>query len=70
MISAAAPWIGALIAARSFSEFVERWEDFRLLIAANQRAVRERKAAEARVATIQADLERAAGTLAVEGATR
>lgn len=52
-------YLNALIAARSFSEFVERWEDFRLLIAANQRAVRERKAAEARVATIQADLERA-----------
>jgi murein DD-endopeptidase MepM/ murein hydrolase activator NlpD len=52
-------YLNALIAARSFSEFVERWEDFRLLIAANQRAVRERKAAEVRVATIQADLERA-----------
>ncbi len=52
-------YLNALIAARSFSEFVERWEDFRLLIAANQRAVRERKAAEERVASIQADLERA-----------
>ena len=51
--------LNALIAARSFSEFVERWEDFRLLIAANQRAVRARKAAEQRVASIQADLERA-----------
>jgi murein DD-endopeptidase MepM/ murein hydrolase activator NlpD len=47
----------ALIAARSFSEFVERWEDLRLLIAANQRAVRARKAAETRVATIEAELE-------------
>ena len=51
-------YFDALIAARSFSEFVERWEDLRLLIAANQRAVRARKAAEQRVAAIEADLER------------
>ncbi|MGC1379461.1 MAG: peptidoglycan DD-metalloendopeptidase family protein [Candidatus Baltobacteraceae bacterium] len=51
-------YVNALIAARSFSEFVERWEDLRLLIAANERAVRARKRAEARVAAIQADLER------------
>ena len=50
-------YVDALIAARSFSEFVERWEDLRLLIAANQRAVRARKAAETRVATIEAELE-------------
>ena len=50
--------MNALIAARSFSEFVERWEDLRLLIAANERTVRARKAAEARVASIEADLER------------
>ncbi len=51
-------YVDALIAARSFSEFVERWEDLRLLIAANQRAVRARKVAEARVAVVEADLER------------
>jgi len=51
-------YLNALIAARSFSEFVERWEDLRLLIAANERTVRARKAAEARVAAIEADLER------------
>ena len=51
-------YLGALIASRSFSEFVERWEDLRLLIAANQRAVRARKAAQLRVAAMQADLER------------
>jgi murein DD-endopeptidase MepM/ murein hydrolase activator NlpD len=51
-------YVDALIAARSFSEFVERWEDLRLLIAANQRAVRARKAAEARVAAVETDLER------------
>ncbi len=51
-------YLNVLIAARSFSEFVERWEDLRLLIAANERAVRERKAAEQRVAAVEADLER------------
>jgi murein DD-endopeptidase MepM/ murein hydrolase activator NlpD len=51
-------YLDALVASRSFSEFVERWEDLRLLIAANERTVRARKAAEARVAAIEADLER------------
>jgi len=51
-------YVNALVGARSFSDFVERWEDLRLLIAANQRTVRERKAAETRVASIEADLER------------
>lgn len=51
-------YVNALIGARSFSEFVERWEDLRLLIAANERTVRARKAAEARVTAIEADLER------------
>jgi murein DD-endopeptidase MepM/ murein hydrolase activator NlpD len=51
-------YVNALIGARSFSDFVERWEDLRLLIAANERTVRERKAAEARVGAIEADLER------------
>jgi len=52
-------YVNALVASRSFSEFVERWEDLRLLIAANERAVRARKEAQARVAAIEADLERA-----------
>lgn len=51
-------YAGALLASRSFSEFVERWEDLRLLIAANERTVRARKAAQTRVAAIEADLER------------
>ena len=50
-------YFDAIVAARSFSEFVERWEDLRLLIAANQRAVRARKAAEERVAEVEAALE-------------
>jgi murein DD-endopeptidase MepM/ murein hydrolase activator NlpD len=51
-------YVSTLISSRSFSDFVERWEDLRLLIAANERTVRARKAAEVRVASIEADLER------------
>jgi murein DD-endopeptidase MepM/ murein hydrolase activator NlpD len=51
-------YLSVLISVRSFNEFVERWEDLRLLIAANERAIRARKAAEERVAAVEADLER------------
>lgn len=51
-------YVNVLISARSFSDFVERWEDLRLLVAANQRAVRARKEAERRVAAVEEDLER------------
>jgi murein DD-endopeptidase MepM/ murein hydrolase activator NlpD len=51
-------YLNTLIAARSFSEFVERWEDLRRLVAANQEALRERKAEEAHVAAVEADLDR------------
>lgn len=51
-------YLNALVASRSFSEFVERWEDLRRLVAANQEALRERKAAEAHVAAVEADLDR------------
>ena len=51
-------YAAVLLSAHSFSEFVERWEDLRLLIASNQKAVRERKEAQTRVAHVQLDLER------------
>ncbi len=51
-------YLNTLVASRSFSDFVERWEDLRLLIAANERTVRSRKVAERRVAAIEAELER------------
>ncbi|HEY4433846.1 MAG TPA: peptidoglycan DD-metalloendopeptidase family protein, partial [Candidatus Cybelea sp.] len=51
-------YVSVLLAAHSFSDFVERWDDLRLLVAANQRVVRERKAAEGRVAAVEHDLER------------
>ncbi len=52
-------YLEVLLAATSFADFVERWDDLRLVIAANQRAVRERKAAEKRVAAIQSQLQAA-----------
>jgi murein DD-endopeptidase MepM/ murein hydrolase activator NlpD len=51
-------YVSVLLAAHSFSDFVERWDDLRLLVAANQSVVRERKKAEARVASVERDLER------------
>jgi murein DD-endopeptidase MepM/ murein hydrolase activator NlpD len=51
-------YAAVLLSARSFTEFVERWEDLRLLINANETAVRERRAAELRVADVQAALQR------------
>ena len=50
-------YMDVLLSASSFSDFVERWDDLRLLIAANQRAIRARRDAEKKVATIQAQLE-------------
>jgi murein DD-endopeptidase MepM/ murein hydrolase activator NlpD len=50
-------YLSVLLAARTFAEFVERWEDLRLVIASNQKAVRERQAAAERVAAIQAAYE-------------
>lgn len=50
-------YLSVLLASRSFSDFVERWEDLRLLIAANQRAVKARRTAEKKVSTAQAGLE-------------
>ncbi|MGB6985872.1 MAG: peptidoglycan DD-metalloendopeptidase family protein [Candidatus Aquilonibacter sp.] len=46
-----------LLSARTFTEFVERWEDLRLIIDANEKAVKERRAAADRVASVQAALE-------------
>lgn len=50
-------YLSVLMAAKSFSDFVERWQDLGLLIAANQRAVRERKAAEKKVRLAQEALQ-------------
>lgn len=50
-------YLNVLLASSSFSDFVERWDDIRFLVAANQRTVRQRKAAEQRVAGIQRRFE-------------
>ncbi|MDP9110341.1 MAG: hypothetical protein M3M96_01725, partial [Candidatus Eremiobacteraeota bacterium] len=50
-------YVAVLLSARSFNEFVERWEDLRLLIASNQKAVHARQDAERKVASIQSALE-------------
>jgi murein DD-endopeptidase MepM/ murein hydrolase activator NlpD len=50
-------YIEVLFSSTSFSDFVERWDDIRFLIAANQRTVRERLAAERAVAAAQRRLE-------------
>jgi len=59
-------YTAVILSARSFAEFVERWEDMRLLVAVNERAVRERKVAQARVTAVQTDLERAQLELAAQ----
>lgn len=50
-------YLSVLLASKSFSDFAERWEDLRLLIVANQRAVRERKIAEQHVSYAQTQLQ-------------
>lgn len=50
-------YLSVLLAAKSFSDFVESWDDLRLLIAANQRVVRERRAAAQRVLVVERGLE-------------
>lgn len=49
-------YLNVLLAAKSFSDFVERWDDLRLLIVANERAVKERKSAERKVSAAQSAL--------------
>ncbi len=50
-------YLNVLLAATSFTDFVQRWDDIRLLVEQNQRTVRERRAAEEKVAAIQAQLD-------------
>ena len=61
-------YLSVLLEAKSFADFSERWEDLRLLIASNERAVRERKEAQQRVAAVQRDLERTKVLLAQQQA--
>jgi murein DD-endopeptidase MepM/ murein hydrolase activator NlpD len=49
-------YIDVLLRARSFGDFVERWNDVRYLIKANQSTIRARKADEAKVVAIETGL--------------
>jgi murein DD-endopeptidase MepM/ murein hydrolase activator NlpD len=50
-------YLNVLLASTSFGDFVERWEDIRYLISADERTVRERKEAEERVSAVRHALE-------------
>jgi septal ring factor EnvC (AmiA/AmiB activator) len=50
-------YVNVLFSATSFSDFVERWDDIRYLIAANQNTVRERRAAERAVTKARTGLQ-------------
>jgi murein DD-endopeptidase MepM/ murein hydrolase activator NlpD len=56
-------YLNVLLASASFTDFVERWDDVRFLVAANQRAVRERRVAERAVASAERRLESERATL-------
>ncbi len=49
-------YVDVLLQARSFADFVERWNDVRFVIKANEATIRERRAAEAQVAGIESSL--------------
>ena len=59
-------YLPVLLSARTFSDFVERWEDVRLLISSNERAIRERKKAELKVAGVERLLENTSIALQAE----
>jgi len=50
-------YLNVLLAATSFNEFVERWDDIRYLVVQTERTVRERRAAEHAVASARVSLE-------------
>ena len=55
-------YVEVLLASRSFNDFVERWNDIRYLVKANENTIRDRKADEHKVAVIESSL---VGTQAV-----
>jgi murein DD-endopeptidase MepM/ murein hydrolase activator NlpD len=61
-------YLDVLLSARSFGDFVERWNDIRFLVKANENTIRERKTDEAKVAAIQASLVGTAAELQSEEA--
>lgn len=49
-------YIDVLLRARSFADFVERWNDIRYLVKSNEATIRSRKADEAKVVAIEGGL--------------
>ena len=49
-------YVDVLLRARSFGDFVERWNDVRFLVKANEGTIRARKADQAKVLTIESGL--------------
>lgn len=49
-------YLDVLLEARSFTDFVERWDDIRYLVKANEQTIRERRSDERQVAMIQSSL--------------
>jgi murein DD-endopeptidase MepM/ murein hydrolase activator NlpD len=61
-------YLSVLVSSASFSDFVERWEDIKYLIAADQRAIIIRRQAAHRTAEVQTRLER--GVFALQDTER
>ena len=49
-------YLDVLLSARSFADFLERWNDIRFLVKANEATIRARRADEKQVATLQGSL--------------
>jgi peptidoglycan hydrolase CwlO-like protein len=56
-------YLNVLLSSTSFTDFVERWDDIRYLIDANQQAIRQRRSAEEGVAAVQRSLDSAENSL-------
>ncbi len=61
-------YLDVLLASRSFADFIERWNDVRFIIKANEATIRERRAAQARVAGYESSLVGAESALAAQQA--
>ena len=61
-------YVDVLLASRSFNDFIERWNDVRFIIKANEATIRERRAAQARVAGYESSLVGAQSAFAAQEA--
>lgn len=49
-------YVDVLLASRSFGDFIERWNDIRFIVRANEATIRERRLAESQVAAVESSL--------------